>query len=147
MKYKIYFGIVIVILGLAIFLRYKQNHLPTVEVEIGGNRIKAELASSPSSRELGLAGREAISPAGGMLFVFPQLGRHAFWMKGMKFAIDIIWINGDKIVDIAPKVMPSDSGEPRVYVPRDEANFVLEVASGGAELRGWKIGDRVEINN
>ena len=50
-------------------------------------------------------------------------------------------------MDIAPAVPPlAKDEEPRVYTPRAEANFVLEVASGGASLHGWKIGDEVKIS-
>ncbi len=134
-------------LGLAVFLRYKQNHLKEAMVEINGDRIVAEVAGSQSAREKGLSGRTEMPPGRGMLFVFPTSGRHPFWMKGMNFAIDIIWINGNKIVDIAPGAAPPIAGsDPQVLIPREEADFVLEIASGGAALRRWKIGDEIKID-
>lgn len=147
MKYKIYLMIVAIIAGSTIFLRYRQSQQPQGIVILPGQTIKVEIASTISARERGLAGRENLVPGRGMLFVFPKRGYHAFWMKGMKFPIDIIWIDGNKIVDIAPRALaPEDGEEPRVYRPRGEANFVLEARAGSAAMLGWKIGDEVTIS-
>lgn len=147
MKHKIYFAIVAVIVGSTIFLRYQQSKYPEGTVVMPRQTIKVEIASTASARERGLSGRENLIPGRGMLFVFPKRGSHAFWMKGMKFSIDIIWIDGNKIVDIASRaLLPLDGEEPRIYRPRGEANFVLEARAGSAEMLGWKIGDEVIIS-
>lgn len=146
MKHKIYFVIVAIIVGSTIFLRYKQSKHSEGTVVMPRQTIKVEIASTDSARERGLSGRENLIPGRGMLFVFPKRGSHAFWMKGMKFPIDIIWIDGNKIVDIARALLPLDGEEPRIYRPRGEANFVLEARAGSAEMLGWKIGDEVTIN-
>lgn len=147
MKQKIYFAIVAVIIGSTIFLRYQQAKHPQGIVVMPRQTIKVEIASTASARERGLSGRENLIPGRGMLFVFPKRGSHAFWMKGMEFPIDIIWIDGNKIADIAARAFsPLDGEEPRIYRPRGEANFVLEARAGSAEMLGWKIGDEVIIN-
>ncbi len=147
MKFKVYLFIGAAVLVASLALRYTQSRMLKGEVSIGASSVGVEVAKTVSERERGLSGREELAPGRGMLFVFNERARHQFWMKGMLIPIDIIWIDGNKIVDMAPQVPPPKGDEePRVYTPRAEANFVLEVATGGAALRGWKIGDEVTIN-
>lgn len=146
MKNKFYILIVLLMAVTGIFLRLKQTRLPVAEVVIGGTWVKADLAATPSSREAGLSGRKSLKEGTGMLFVFSERAPHAFWMKGMLFPIDIIWIDGKTIVDIASSVPPPATGQdPAVLRPRAEANFVLEVPAGLAAASGWKIGDGAVI--
>ncbi len=147
MKKKIYLAIGAVILATAFWLHFFQNDQARAEVRIGGKSISADVAQTPSSRERGLSGRKNLPEGSGMLFVFGARGRYSFWMKDMFFPIDIVWIGGNSIVDIAPDVPPPAQGaELRVYEPRESADFVLEVPAGMAMKSGWKIGDTVEIN-
>lgn len=147
MKNKFYILIVLVMAVSGIFLRLQQVRMPKAEVIIDDKWISADLAATASSRERGLSGRRDLKEGTGMLFVFPERGLQAFWMKDMLFSIDIVWIDGKAIVDIAPSVPPPVEGEtPPVLRPRAEANFVLEVPAGYAKASGWKIGDGVVIN-
>src|SRR5947208_11440214 len=55
-------------------------------------------------RSRGLQGKEGLKKNEGMLFIFEQDGLHRFWMKDMKFPIDIIWIDHrGAIITIAPR--------------------------------------------
>ena len=45
----------------------------------------------------GLSERQSLAEDKGMLFLFEKPDHYAFWMKGMEFPLDIIFINGDKI--------------------------------------------------
>src|SRR3989344_6701349 len=59
-------------------------------VGINGASIFAEVVASADARRLGLSGREGMGANSGMLFVFDQAGLYDFWMKDMKFPLDII---------------------------------------------------------
>lgn len=111
---------------------------------IAGDAVRLEITQSAKQRERGLSGRASIGKADGLLFVFPEAGRHGIWMKEMKFDIDIIWVSEGKIVDIAPQVpYVQTTQELPVYYPRAAANWVIEFPAGTAERKGWKIGDEV----
>jgi hypothetical protein len=80
-----------------------------------------------------------------MLFPYEQPGFLPFWMKDMRFAIDIIWIRDGRIVDVAHSVPFDPEGPGPTVRPRELADSVLEVPAGYAAAQGWRRGDRVEV--
>jgi uncharacterized membrane protein (UPF0127 family) len=112
---------------------------PRVEVGIGGRVFDAEAVRSSRAHKLGLGGRKDLCGECAMLFVFDTADRYAFWMKGMRFPLDIVWIRGDRVVHVARNVpvLPLES-----IVPPEPADRVLEVNAGMAS--GVRIGDVVE---
>lgn len=119
------------------------------EVVAAGVTFRVDVADTPSLQAQGLAGRKALGPREGMLFVYTQRERHSFWMRGMLMSIDIIWLDNRRVVHIEHKVPPPKPGTPQeslpTYQPRDPANFVLEIAAGRAKALGLQVGDRVEF--
>jgi len=118
------------------------------EIKINDQTVVAEVARTEKERSQGLGGREDIGVNEGMLFLFDDAGLHPFWMKGMKFAIDIIWIKDDRIVGITEKISP-EPGKPdtelALYYPPEPANKVLELKAGRANLLRAEKGDLVKI--
>ena len=97
-----------------------------------------------------MSGREKLASDEGMLFIFEEVDKYPFWMKGLNFPLDFIWINGDKVVDILPNISPPSPGQSdeslTIYQPRVEIEKVLEINGGTAEKLGIKIGDSVKLN-
>lgn len=114
-------------------------------VIIGDTKVKVEVARETAELAKGLGGREKLDENRGMLFVFETPGQPAFWMKDMKFPIDIIWIMGDEVVDIAPNLPVVAAEFLSTYEPKEPANYVLEVNAGFAKDHGIKVGDSVDI--
>jgi uncharacterized membrane protein (UPF0127 family) len=114
-------------------------------VQFNAVRVQAEVAATPSARSQGLSGRESLASDAGMLFVFEQPGPHAFWMQGMRFPIDIIWINHGQVVDVALNV-PVPDGQPPLYTPNQFATQVLEVNAGWVAAHHITIGSSVTID-
>ncbi len=145
---KFHIILVVIIVVTAIVLRvwqFWEGRLKHGTVAVNGVKIEVEVADTFLAREKGLSGREKLEENKGMLFVFEIKDFHSFWMKEMKFPIDIIWISNDRIVDIAHNV-PTVAGEfLKTYKPKEPVNFVLEVNAGFSERHGLKAGDRVEI--
>ncbi|OHA15639.1 MAG: hypothetical protein A3H57_00190 [Candidatus Taylorbacteria bacterium RIFCSPLOWO2_02_FULL_43_11] len=111
-------------------------------VFVRGVEVFVEIAKTNEELSRGLGGKETLFPNTGMLFVFGEDGIHSFWMKDMKFAIDMIWINKNgEIVDIKEDAKPEFF--PERYSPRSNARFVLEVQSGFSKKHQINIGDRV----
>lgn len=107
-------------------------------------KIFVEVAETEEKRTRGLSGREKLLDIEGMLFVFETPARHTFWMKDMKFDLDIIWINNKKIVDITENV--SHNNQQVIYSPKVPVNMVLEVNAGFVKKNEIKIEDHVNTN-
>lgn len=111
--------------------------------------IKVEIADSDEERRVGLTNRTGLGQEEGLLFVFDSKNiKPTFWMKDMKFPIDIIWINDDKIAQITENVPTApdtpDNKIPR-YRPKEEVDHVLEIAAGGVKRNGIAVGDSIQL--
>jgi uncharacterized membrane protein (UPF0127 family) len=118
-------------------------------VTVKGVVFSVEVADTPARQSRGLGGRARLGPTEGMLFLYAEYGRHAFWMKAMVIPIDIIWLHNRRVVHIEHRLPPPPPGMPDSrlpsYKPTEPANVVLETASGRARELGLKVGDLVEI--
>lgn len=121
-----------------------ENKKPSNVLRLGNTIVKADILDTAPARALGLSGRDSISDDEGALFVFDFPRPYSFWMKGMSFPIDIIWIGEDKrVVDITENLRPESY--PAHYQPRYPAQYVLEVNSGWARRHGVQIGMQVTL--
>jgi len=140
---KIWFLVsVIALAGLAIgsgSWKWNNHDFPQ-RVFIHGKTYSIETADTAEKRTVGLGGRESLCESCGMLFVFPEKGTYSFWMKGMRFPLDIIWLSDDKIVSVKCNV-PAESQE--VFTPKEEADGVLELNAG--ECGDLKEGERIRF--
>ncbi|MGB9608762.1 MAG: DUF192 domain-containing protein [Minisyncoccia bacterium] len=117
-------------------------------VLINNQEFKVDLSDDSIKRTKGLSGRESLKENEGMLFLFDSAGNYGFWMKDMKFPIDIIWINNDEIVDLSPNLNPEPDKSIfnlKVYYPQKPVDKVLEINSGLIEKYNIKIGDKIKI--
>lgn len=81
-----------------------------------------------------------------MLFVFPQVGIYSFWMKDMNFPLDIVWIDeNNTVVDRVINALPESY--PKTFTPHASAARVLELPANTADMYGFTVGARIEIQN
>ena len=117
---------------------------PTKEITIGEEIIKVAIADTPILRSRGLSGVSGLNKNEGMLFIFDYPDYYGFWMKDMKFPLDIIWLDETgRIVHIAESATPLSY--PNVFTPTDKARYVLEVNSGFSREHNLKAGDTALI--
>jgi len=107
---------------------------PQVNVTVNHQILIADISATNELRTKGLSVKDALAEDEAMLFVFDVEGEHRFWMKDMKFPIDIIWISSDKIVvDIENNLQPCHSGGLcSIYEPDGNSVYVLETVGGFA---------------
>lgn len=122
------------------------NGYKTEEIRIGGKTINVEIADTQEKRIQGLSGRQSLAENQGMLFIFNTPDHYAFWMKGMNFSLDFIWIRGNEVIEITRNVKPEDYEPPKTLVSKDKIDKVLEVNAGVADRLNIKAGDKIEIN-
>ena len=124
---------------------------PHPTVTIGDAVFRAELVSTPETRARGLSGREGLPAGTGMLFIFETGVAPPFWMKEMRFPLDLVWIGKDcTVVDItlrAPIPAPDTPlSELPNYASQEQAGYTFEIDAGEAERHGITAGARVRFS-
>src|SRR3989344_127069 len=117
-------------------------------VQINNKKLNVFVADEEQEQRLGLAVRKKISDEEGMLFTFDKPLMPTFWMKDMKFPIDIIWIKNNQVVEVDRDLAPQpgvENQELKLYKPNSEVDAVLEVNAGWAKKNNLSIGDEVIV--
>jgi len=114
-------------------------------IKIGKNNLSVAIADDNCKTSLGLSGISELKEDEGMLFLFEKLGSHGFWMKNMKFPIDILWLdNNFKVVGMENNVSPDSY--PKTFGKGYISMYVLEVPSGYSQKNNIKVGDQIIFN-
>jgi uncharacterized membrane protein (UPF0127 family) len=129
------------------FLNFGGGGSSNTTATVGNKIYKLIVVKTEIDKQKGLSGKNSLPNDSGMLFLFQEKSKPAFWMKNMKFSIDILFINDSKIVDIVENAKnPSakqNTNELPIYKPSEDANYVLEINAGEVEKNKIKKGDTV----
>ncbi len=121
----------------------------TAEIVVGDTIVPVDLAITRDEQSLGLGYRNGLDADSGMLFVFEDASPRSFWMMGMRFCLDIVWIAGDQIVGAADSVCPPPPGtavgDYPTYPSGVPVTHVLEVNAGWLADHGYGAGTPVAI--
>lgn len=143
MKKLLFFLVALFLLTIFVVFKFFY-HTPESEgsqVRIGSTLFSVEIADTEEKQGLGLGGRDVLCDTCGMLFLFDHSDKYAFWMKDMRFPLDILWILDGKVVHIEQRVDFHD--QYTVYRPEQSSDRVLEVNTGTCERWGIREGDAV----
>jgi len=115
--------------------------LPTMTLTINGQKLVAEVASTPQDRATGLMNRFSLQPDHGMLFVFERPEPLSFWMKNTFIPLSIAFLDANgrilNIEDMSPQTETT-------HWSKGSGLYALEMRKGWFVERGIKSGDRVE---
>lgn len=117
----------------------------TATAKIASETIKLEVAQTPEQQAIGLMFRDSLPDDRGMFFPFKSERVARFWMKNVSITLDMVFLNGDRVVDIAADVPPCQTETCPVYGPDATVNGVLELRGGRALELGLDSGDKIEI--
>ncbi len=147
MKTKIIFVFILaLLLGLSLGLKFLSQRQNLKQIKINNQTIFVEMADTNQKRALGLSGRNSLNSGQGMLFIFDQPGHYTFWMNQMKFNLDFVFINGDKVVDLAENVpFPQKGQDPQIVVSKDIFDKVLEINKGMIKELNIKTGNLIKL--
>lgn len=135
----------VALIGLYLVVTINSENSYQSYVVLNQSRYDVELASTEAEQILGLSGRMSLAKGTGMLFVFAKPVQQCFWMKDMRFSIDIAWFDIEgRVLDVRADLSPKTY--PKQYCPAAPSTYVLEVPAGTFEECGVKTGDYVEIN-
>ena len=120
-----------------------------VPLTIGQTLFQVEVARTAEQITKGLSDRNAIG-ADGMLFILPQRYIPSFWMFHMRFPLDFVWIDGDKVVDLTEHVPAPANGTPNtalpMYSPKSPVTHMLELPDGAIKKYLIQVGDTVKLS-
>jgi len=117
---------------------------PKSGIKIGSEYYELERVNTLEKLQLGLSGRDSLEDNSGMAFVFPDVRNQCIWMKDMKFALDILWLNDNKnIVAIEKNISPETY--PKQYC-HGSAKYVIELNAGDVESAKIEVGQSVNLN-
>jgi len=113
------------------------------ENKTGKTFFVEEITDLPGLKK-GLSLRESMPEDQGMLFVLDASQEHAFWMKGMRFPLDIIFIGKKmQVSEILENLQPCEKCP--MYFPKGRPAYAVEINAGLANKLGITIGDTLVI--
>jgi uncharacterized membrane protein (UPF0127 family) len=118
-----------------------------VNLTINNVNLQADVALTPDEQTRGLSIKDTLQSNEGMLFPSESPRILSFWMKDMKFPIDILWLGADKkVVHIEESLQPCSPFLPcPSYTPDVKAQYVLETVAGFSSANGITEGTPVEF--
>lgn len=117
-----------------------QVNLPRVALTAGMYRIDAQVAATPTQRQIGLMQRRDMPAHEGMLFVFEQPGVQCFWMKNTPLPLTAAFVADDgTIVNLADMQPLSEDS----HCSAKPVRYVLEMNQGWFAQRGLKAGSKL----
>lgn len=106
--------------------------------------VRVSVADNDITRSQGLSGAIGLEQNEGKLFIYQKPEIPKFWMKDMKFPIDIIWIDEHyKIIGFEQSVQPSSY--PATFSPKKPIKYVLEVNADFVSKHKIRAGDSVKL--
>lgn len=133
--------LILLILGAFFYNLYKFSQ-PSAEIK--NHKFQLVVAKSDKDKQVGLSKYNSLAQDKGMIFVFEKPGIYPFWMKDMKFPIDIIFISKDRIVTIHKNAPINNL---TIYTSTENADKVLEINANLSDKYGFNVGDTVTFRN
>ncbi len=114
--------------------------IPTIHLKVSGHTLSAEVAYKKESRIRGLMYRNFIDNNSGMLFVFPEAGRHSMWMINTYIPLSIAFLDKNgiilNIIDMSPHTRTK-------HTAASEAKYALEMNLGWFSAKNIKAGKKI----
>ena len=132
--------VIAIIVGVTLFTR--QDASPVLRA--GNHAYQLEVVTTTTAQQKGLSGRPSLPINQGMLFSFTSEAQRCFWMKDMRFSVDMLWFNTNKqVVHIEPSVSPKTY--PKIFCPSRPAKYVIEINAGQAKAAGITVGQTLKF--
>ncbi len=120
-------------------------------VQVGPAEFFVLMAVTPEERAQGLSGRPSLPLDWGMWFDLGQPTVSSFWMREMRFPLDMVWIDASlRVVEVTHEVPVPAPGTPEQELPLYNAGstpvrYVLEINGGLAREMGIAPGQPVRL--
>jgi uncharacterized membrane protein (UPF0127 family) len=112
-----------------------------IDLRLGPGYYRVELATTPDQRRRGLMYRDQLDPERGLLLVYPQSGDHRIWMKNMRMALRVFWIDDKYRVISVQRLEPCRKSPCPVFSAPRPSRYILELGDLDHPLA---VGDKIE---
>jgi uncharacterized membrane protein (UPF0127 family) len=119
-----------------------QPKLATMKLWLGAKEVTAEQAVTPEQVETGLMFRKEMGPDEGMLFIFEEPHRPAFWMRHTSLPLSCAYIDSAGVILELHDLKPMDE-TPVIAEPTSRVQYVLEMNQGWFQRNGIAVGSTV----
>jgi len=119
-----------------------QPKLATMKLWVGPKEIVVEQAVTPDQVETGLMYRKEMGPDEGMLFIFEEAHRPAFWMHNTYLPLSCAYIESSGTIVEIHDLKPMDE-TPVVAASTNRVQYVLEMNKGWFDRNGVSVGSVV----
>lgn len=118
-----------------------QTGLPTISLRAGSQNIRADVANTEPTRQLGLMFRKKMGKHEGMLFVFPELGYHAMWMRNTVLPLSVAYLDDRGVILSIHEMQPLTEISHQSAGP---ARYALEMNAGWFGTNKIRVGDAIK---
>lgn len=140
-------SLLLIVATIVVVLQWNQLMAPVSSARIGNDTFKLRVVQTPAERTQGLSGVSALQPDEGMLFIFPDEDYHGIWMKDMHLALDVLWLNNERVVVHIEQALDPLLGTSQTFYPSEPALYVIELPAGSVTQSGVKRTDRVSFDH
>jgi uncharacterized membrane protein (UPF0127 family) len=114
--------------------------MPVRQLGISGHTLRVEVAHTETTRSQGLMSRQSMDNNDGMLFIFPEAGRHSMWMMNTDIPLSVAFLDGKGVIlnieDMTPRTATAHGSA-------GAAKYAIETNLGWFLTRNIKAGERV----
>lgn len=111
----------------------------STRLRVGTCSLTVGIADTPGRRATGLSHTTTLH-GDGLLLRWPRRGLHAIWMAGMRYPLDLAWVDGDDVVRAVLSDVPPCLSDPcPIYAPPKAANSVAVLETGAGRLAACEV--------
>ncbi|MDT3721012.1 DUF192 domain-containing protein [Pseudomonas oryzihabitans] len=112
-----------------------------LQLRIGDQILRVEVAATPAQRAQGLMGRAPLGADEGMLFVFPGDDIRCLWMRDTPSALAAAFITASGVILNLAEMQPQTDTR---HCSRAPARYALETATGWFSQRSVAAGAKIQ---
>ena len=138
---KRYTGLLLA-LSLWVITACGEEELDVVELQIGADTYRLEIAATPEERQRGLMFREELGDYEGMIFVFERDRHLSFWMKDTPLPLSIAYVSRDGTIKEIHHMRPLST---RPVESSYAVRYAIELPQGAFARSGARVGNRIDL--
>lgn len=126
----------------------READMPMVRATIGNKTFRLHAPQTELGRQTGLAAFPSLAEDEGMILRGMPEGIQSVWMKGMRYDIDVIWVNkAHQVVYMVQGMSRADQTSIYHNPPNQPSLFIIELPNDSCNKYQISIGQMVTIND